>query len=243
MDSQFDQLAEAYERSMHTMPFRRHVELPSVLSAVGDVSELRILDMGCGSGLYTRLLAERGARQVTGIDQSAGMIDYAKRRENVERLGVRYLVQDASGELDPALSAAHDLVLAVYALPYAPTAKAFRQMCRTARIALTDGGRFVAATVNPELATEPGYYRPYGFDLVMPRNPHDGDPLCLRSVVEGEEFEITPYYWSRDTQQAALTSAGFADIIWCLPRCADGVDSEPFTSYLAAPHTAIVVAR
>ena len=38
--------------------------------------ELRILDVGCGNGLYSRRLAKEGAR-VMGIDYSAGMIAHA----------------------------------------------------------------------------------------------------------------------------------------------------------------------
>ena len=62
-------------------PNRKYVIDPALLSIVGDVSEKRILDAGCGEGYLSRTLARGGAR-VTGVDASAGMIDLATRDED-----------------------------------------------------------------------------------------------------------------------------------------------------------------
>lgn len=40
----------------------------------------RVLELGCGTGLMTRILVERGAR-VTAVDRSAPMLERARRRE------------------------------------------------------------------------------------------------------------------------------------------------------------------
>lgn len=48
----------------------------SVLDLLGDVSGQRILDLGCGDGVLTDLLAQRGAF-VLGVDSSAEMISDA----------------------------------------------------------------------------------------------------------------------------------------------------------------------
>jgi 2-polyprenyl-3-methyl-5-hydroxy-6-metoxy-1,4-benzoquinol methylase len=55
----------------------------------------RVLDVGCGVGRWSCLLAARGA-QVTGIDISPTMIGVARRRAATQRLGerCRFLVQD-----------------------------------------------------------------------------------------------------------------------------------------------------
>ena len=47
-------------------------------------SNSRIIDFGCGPGLYTTLFAEEGA-QVTGVDFSKNSLDYAEKA--VARLG------------------------------------------------------------------------------------------------------------------------------------------------------------
>jgi len=49
------------------------------LDLIGDVRNQRVLDVGCGTGRYCELLAKRGAK-VVGIDSSAKMLEYAKRK-------------------------------------------------------------------------------------------------------------------------------------------------------------------
>ena len=50
----------------------------------------KILDLGCGPGLYTHELAKAGA-QVTGIDVSTNSIEYASRRAKEENLDIKYI--------------------------------------------------------------------------------------------------------------------------------------------------------
>ena len=50
----------------------------------------KIADFGCGPGLYTTLLARRGA-DVTGIDFSKRSIDHARKMAAAEGLSIRYI--------------------------------------------------------------------------------------------------------------------------------------------------------
>ena len=72
-----DQLAANWDRRYQRGGFRRRAEFFSnkVLPLIR--SEGDWLDVGCGSGYFSRLLATRGA-QVTGFDGSAEMISAAK---------------------------------------------------------------------------------------------------------------------------------------------------------------------
>ncbi|MGQ0736869.1 MAG: class I SAM-dependent methyltransferase [Acidobacteriota bacterium] len=51
------------------------VEQAAVLDLLPDMEGLTALDAGCGTGRYTHLLLERGARRVVGVDRSAAMLD------------------------------------------------------------------------------------------------------------------------------------------------------------------------
>ncbi len=53
----------------------------------------RLLDLGCGSGEHTRLLAQRGIK-CTGIDIASSLIRYAKNKAKEQRLRVEYIVDD-----------------------------------------------------------------------------------------------------------------------------------------------------
>lgn len=60
-----------------------------------DLSGQRVLDMGCGLGELSRLLAKQGA-VVTAVDISAKMLGRARDREAAGPLGIRYLVGDVT---------------------------------------------------------------------------------------------------------------------------------------------------
>ncbi len=51
---------------------------PPILEACGDVEGLSVLDCGCGEGRFCRILVERGARYVLGLDSCELMIEAAQ---------------------------------------------------------------------------------------------------------------------------------------------------------------------
>lgn len=53
----------------------------------------RVLDLGCGPGLYTRRLAERGFR-CTGVDFSPASIEWARQQAQAADLNIDYVHQD-----------------------------------------------------------------------------------------------------------------------------------------------------
>lgn len=57
--------------------YRDHIATPAFLNMLPSVAGLVGLDVGCGEGHNTRLIAEKGA-VVTGIDISEKFISYAK---------------------------------------------------------------------------------------------------------------------------------------------------------------------
>ena len=60
--------------------YRDGLNTPAFLEMLPDVKGLSGLDVGCGEGHNTRLLAERGAR-MTGIDISRNFVRYARGAE------------------------------------------------------------------------------------------------------------------------------------------------------------------
>lgn len=53
----------------------------------------RILDLGCGPGFYTQLLAEQGY-QCVGVDFSPASIEYAKAQSEKKKLSIDYVLAD-----------------------------------------------------------------------------------------------------------------------------------------------------
>ncbi len=71
---------------------------------------LNILDLGCGPGLYTEKLAEKG-HGVTGMDFSNTAICYAAESANKKKLNISYLEQDY---LELEAENAYDLILMIF---------------------------------------------------------------------------------------------------------------------------------
>ncbi|MFJ8282406.1 class I SAM-dependent methyltransferase [Streptomyces griseoviridis] len=240
--TQFDELGDVYEEfSRH--PFRRELEFPSVLDLLGDVSDLRVLDLGCGSGVYGRALARHGAGQVVGLDESDGMIGYARARESAAPLGVSYL----AGSLPAELAGTFDLVLGVYVLPYATTYDELVGLCGTAAAALRPGGRFVTLPIHPDVRNSPDYYEPCGFRLYVHEPRRDGSPVELElHPGSGHDIDVTARYWGATTLEKALGEAGFGPVDWRRHHTGGAPSDVPpgfWEPYLRAPHAAILDTR
>jgi SAM-dependent methyltransferase len=116
----------------------------ALLSLLGPVTGLRVLDVACGHGRLTRELARRGAR-VTGVDIAAKLLARAREAELAAPLGNEYIHADvaAPGVLSEAafdaatcsfgLSDIDDLGGAIGAVSHA----------------LRSGGRFVFSILHP----------------------------------------------------------------------------------------------
>jgi 2-polyprenyl-3-methyl-5-hydroxy-6-metoxy-1,4-benzoquinol methylase len=70
--------------------YRDYLNTPAFFAILPDVDGLSGLDIGCGEGHNTRLLARRRA-MVTAIDISEVFIAHAKLAEEQEPLGIEYL--------------------------------------------------------------------------------------------------------------------------------------------------------
>ncbi len=74
--------------------YRDHINTPAFFEMLPDVRGLAGVDIGCGEGHNTRLLAGRGAR-VTGIDISEVFLRHAAEHEAAEPLGIEYRLASA----------------------------------------------------------------------------------------------------------------------------------------------------
>jgi malonyl-CoA O-methyltransferase len=77
----YDKWASTYEREPNPLVM---LEERVTLELIGDVQGKRVLDLGCGTGRYCALLAERGGT-VIGLDPSLGMLDQARRKVTTRR--------------------------------------------------------------------------------------------------------------------------------------------------------------
>jgi SAM-dependent methyltransferase len=112
-----------------TTPENRHV-----VRWLGDVSGLRLLDLGCGCGEAAVYFAKRGA-VVTACDVSPGMLDLTGRVAAVHGVSVATAV--ATAERLPFPDGTFDVVYAANVLHHSDVPAALAEVCRV----LAPGGR------------------------------------------------------------------------------------------------------
>jgi SAM-dependent methyltransferase len=139
-------MPEFYNRAIH---LEQRLALRHWLK---EVSGSRILDVGCGIGRWSRLLAARGA-SVTGVDLSPTMIAEARRRAAIDGIAerCRFEVGDLA-HLD--VGERFDLVLAVTVLQHILDPAAVRAALAAMRAHLAPGGRMILLEAAPAAARE-----------------------------------------------------------------------------------------
>jgi SAM-dependent methyltransferase len=105
------------------------------------------LDLGCGEGYFTRMLARAGSKHTIGADLSSEMIERAKKQERDEPLGIEYHVASLT-ESVPVERGIYDIVSAVFVLNYL-TLDAVRPSLRHIREYLKPDGCFIFTVPHP----------------------------------------------------------------------------------------------
>lgn len=138
----YEELAEAYAALAPTKPHNAYYEHPATLSLLGKVKGKRVLDAGCGPGIYAEVLAGRGA-DVVGFDASERMVALAKERLGGGAEFFRASLEERWGRLD---GASFDLAVCALAMDHVRDwSGPLSEFCRV----LKPGGRLVFSVEHP----------------------------------------------------------------------------------------------
>lgn len=117
-------------------------EWPAIRAMLPEVSDKRIVDLGCGFGWASRWMREQGAASVLALDLSENMISRAKAATNDSE--IEYRIADLETLELP--QAAFDLAYSVLTFHYI---KDFDRLVRMIHRALVPGGRLVFTIEHP----------------------------------------------------------------------------------------------
>lgn len=113
------------------------------IADVVDLAAAKVLDVGCGGGLLSESMAERGAT-VTGIDRSPKALGVAQAHAEQQGVSVDYQSSDAETWAETH-AGAYDVVTCLEVLEHVPDVVRTVQACATM---LKPGGHFFFATLN-----------------------------------------------------------------------------------------------
>lgn len=184
-----------------------------------DLDGKRVVDLGCGPGLYTRRMAKLGAH-VTGIDFSANSLDYARSRDmqNMEYIKADYLEDELPGGFDIVVLIYYDFCA------MAPDKRS--RLLQRIHDMLNPGGHLVVDLYGPGAFDAVGehieiedrlmfsFFAPGDYIGIHKTDVYEDDWVSLDRfvVVEPEEtWEIFNWaqYYTPESAAAELGEAGF----------------------------------
>ncbi|MGK7887480.1 MAG: class I SAM-dependent methyltransferase [Crocosphaera sp.] len=220
MNPEYEIVAQQYQK-LQNLPLVLYVDSYSYLKIIGDLTGKKVLDLGCGDGLYTRKFKEKGAKKVVGVDISEAMITLAKEAENKAPLGIEYLQKDVTslGKLDQ-----FDIVTASYLLNHAASGEELLLMCQTIAKNLKQGGRFVG--LNNNIFRDASIYdksEKYGVLNSIEGDLKEGSLIKVTFKVpnSNETFSVNDYYLSQDTYELAFREAGLKNLQFSYPEVSE----------------------
>ena len=89
----YTSFAEVYDRFMDNIPYKEWCEYVTGLLNEYEIRDGLILDLGCGTGSLTELLADRGYDMI-GVDNSEDMLQIAMDKREKSGKDILYLMQD-----------------------------------------------------------------------------------------------------------------------------------------------------
>lgn len=200
--------AEDYSKTK-TSPFRKDVEKFTIFSLLKNPKGMRILDAGCGEGIYSRELIECGASYVIGVDATTDFIELAKQKNKGYENRIEYhksFIQDFKGKGDM------NAVIGSYILSYPQNLEEAVSYCEAIASHLKKDGKFIGFNNNPfETSNNCGKYTKYGFEKEITGNI-EGKEVIYR--IPEMKDPIVNFYLNPETYEQAFKEAGFSEFEW-----------------------------
>lgn len=200
----WNEVANKYELFIH----ERYILLPALLNLFKNIKikNKTVLDVGCGIGIYSYILANQFNCNVIGVDISTKMIEIAKKNRNFKK--INFQVGD-SRKLS-FKEGIFDAIIMNTLLPNFGLKKDIQKSLSEANRMLKKNGKLIVSIPNPcfENITFPRrrartFLKKYNYFS-------DGISYLLKLYKESGEFvEVTNYHWTLETYLQALIDSNF----------------------------------
>lgn len=189
-----------------------YVGKPALLKAIGKVKGKKILELGCGSGFWLRILFAKGAK-CTGIDNSKTQIENALSQS--KREGINYIIGDVSS-LKMLKANSFDVVLLEHVILEVPKLAKIKKIMEEAFRVLKKHGFVVISDLHP-FAPNAG-----SDNIRLLKGYHYFKSGALFKIiskrVDGKETFYCDYHWTLQDFCDSITDAGFRIVKITEPR-------------------------
>jgi ubiquinone/menaquinone biosynthesis C-methylase UbiE len=145
-DTSWGPVASWYDKHLEQGSDTYHDKVvhPNMMRMLGDIKGKQIVDLACGQGIFSRLLADKGA-SVVGVDLGKELIDIAEKKNADYKFKIHFF-HSASNDLFMVKDETKDIVVCVLALQ---NIEKLQETIGEVSRALKKGGRFLLVLNHP----------------------------------------------------------------------------------------------
>ncbi|KAH7130843.1 S-adenosyl-L-methionine-dependent methyltransferase [Dactylonectria macrodidyma] len=246
--TQYDSFAPKYA-SVEELPCSK-LEAELVRNALGNCSDLRVLDLGGGSGLHARRAVDAGAAVVDVIDISPEMMRAGQDVETqLGRQGrIRWFEADVTRPLAEQVNLqqeGYDIVMANWVFDHATSISDLESMWENVVAGLKPRGKFIGVRAKSVRAEYMSYGK-YGVTFTEVEEIPHGLKYKVGCVTQPPfSFEATSMESTYSLSDDIARELELVDFQVCRPEDTDIVknDLEFWDDYIKDPNFVVVVAR
>lgn len=144
----YQEMAHYYAHEINEKPYNAYYERPGIITLMPEVTDLRVLDAGCGAGFLCQWVIAHGAQEVIGVDFSENMISFAQQNADHRQ---QFRIHDLNERMEFVDSGSIDIVVSSLLLHYLNNIDAI--FCEFYRV-LRPGGKAVFSIHHPSMILE-----------------------------------------------------------------------------------------
>lgn len=192
MGEAYTGFADVYDLFMDEIPYGEWAAYVTGLLEKYDVSDGLVLELGCGTGTFTELLAQAGYDMI-GVDNSVEMLEAAASKKEVSGADILYLGQDMREfELYGTVRA---VVSVCDSMNYITEEQDLKQVFSLVNNYLDPGGVFIFDMKTPY------YFKEIMGDCVLAENRDEASYIWENTYYEEEmmnEYDLTLFIRQKD---------------------------------------------
>ena len=232
-----EEVSNKYLKFYIQAPVVKKILVPSFFSLLGDISNKSVIDFGCGTGNYTRLIKQKTSQKVIGVDISSEMIKIALIPEAKEPLGIIYEVHDI---VKPYKNELFDIVVINYVLNHANSFEMLKAIIKNSFDILNKNGKVLGHTVSPFIESKnfPKLLK-YGLKFEVDREPiQKYDPFHVEFISFDSNAKFDDFFVPPEDYERAFEECGFVKFKWFYPNLGEEFvnEKEEWEEYLEIKH-------